>query len=60
MGALNLIEVPEVAEAERLLEQNRSMIQCHVGKEVGFGQSQSPVFQDFADGIDTMKCLLTQ
>jgi hypothetical protein len=39
------------------LSDFKPKIQCIIGKEVDFGQSQSPKLYDFADGIDTMKFL---
>lgn len=34
-------------------------IQCIVGRDIPFGQSQIPGLMDYADGVDTMQFLLT-
>lgn len=39
------------------LADYNSRIQCVVGKEIEFGESQSPKLYDYADGVDTMKFL---
>ena len=40
------------------LEQNKD-VQCIVGTNIPFGQSQVPGLMDYADGVDTMQFLLT-
>lgn len=40
------------------LQQNKD-VQCIVGKDIPFGQSQVPGLMDYADGVDTMQFLLT-
>lgn len=40
------------------IQQRAEKIQCKVGLEIGFGQSQHPALDDFADGIDTYAFLI--
>jgi hypothetical protein len=41
------------------LNKNKQEIQCVVGKGyIPFGNSQSPVITDFADGVNTMEFLV--
>jgi hypothetical protein len=49
-------------DESRLMDELRSNsdIQCIVGKKaIPFGQGQNPAITDFADGVDTMKFLLS-
>ena len=47
------------------LKENKDSLQCivsnndNIDKRVGFGQSQQPELWDYADGVDTMKFLLS-
>lgn len=54
----------ELDELKKLLETYQSKLQCVVGQantpaSVPFGQAQRPQLWDYADGIDTMKFLLS-
>ena len=41
------------------IEENEEKIQCVVGKNyIPFGQAQSPIIDDYADGVDTMQFVL--
>lgn len=40
------------------IQEREEKIQCKVGLEIGFGQSQHPALDDFADGIDTYDFLI--
>ncbi len=40
------------------IQEYEEKIQCKVGLEIGFGQSQHPALDDFADGIDTYDFLI--
>lgn len=51
-------------ELKNVLDQNSEEIQCIVGhptagiqNQIGFGQSQKPGLNDYADGVDVMKFL---
>jgi Acyl-CoA reductase (LuxC) len=46
-------------EIDDYVSQNQGKLQCVVGKgrEVAFGQAQTPTILDYADGIDVMKFL---
>lgn len=48
-------------EVEKYIQQNRSKIQCVVGKDtadaIPYGKAQYPELWDYADGIDTLKFL---
>lgn len=51
-------------ELKNILDQNSEEIQCIVGhptagiqNQIGFGQSQKPGLNDYADGVDVMKFL---
>jgi hypothetical protein len=39
--------------------KNSNDVQCIVGSDIPFGQSQVPGLMDYADGVDTMQFLLT-
>ena len=47
------LEILEIA-----LKNNKD-VQCIVGKDIAFGQVQTPGLMDYADGVDTMQFLLT-
>ena len=38
--------------------KNNNDVQCVVGTDIPFGQSQTPALMDYADGVDTMQFLL--
>lgn len=38
--------------------KNNNDVQCVVGTDISFGQSQTPALMDYADGVDTMQFLL--
>ena len=40
------------------IKEREEKIQCKVGLEIGFGQSQHPALDNFADGIDTYGFLI--
>ncbi|NLA15287.1 MAG: hypothetical protein GX877_01970 [Bacteroidales bacterium] len=58
MGTLHYLEYEEAAVAEHFIKKNRDLIQCVVGKgKTPFGQTQTPLFTDFADGLNTLEWL---
>ena len=59
MGVTRLIRPKNVKQVESWLEQYKNQWQCVVGRNVKFGQTQNPKFDDFADEVDTM-AILTQ
>jgi hypothetical protein len=53
----------DTAELFNLIDENKEDIQCVVGAlgypgELDFGQAQSPLLDDYADGVDTVEFLL--
>ena len=49
-------------EVKQYLNDNKEDLQCIVGNEPGyvpFGYSQQPVISEYADGVDTLKFLVT-
>ena len=57
MGVLRKITVDNEAKLQRILDHNKSNIQCIVGRETAYGMTQRPKISDFADSVDTMKLL---
>lgn len=47
----------DLAALNLTLEANAERIQCVVGQDVAFGQSQRPGLSDYADGIDVLEWL---
>jgi hypothetical protein len=58
LGIVNLILYENEREVEAQLTSLQSQIQCIVGQNIDFGQSQLPFLSDFADGEDSMALLL--
>ncbi|MEM9984528.1 MAG: hypothetical protein AAF804_05470, partial [Bacteroidota bacterium] len=59
MGITRLIRPNSMEQVDIWLEQYKNQWQCVVGRNVKFGQTQSPKFDNFADEVDTM-AILTQ
>lgn len=57
MGIIHYVEVPDETAAANLLMHHRAHLQCVVGRDTPFGQTQTPGLGDFADGVDTMAWL---
>ena len=50
----------EVKTLKEKLEREKENLQCIIGKDfIPFGKAQHPHLWDYADGVDTMKFLLT-
>lgn len=60
MAVIHELELNSLEEAELHCLQHQDQIQCIVGKDVPYGQSQSPDIHDFADGVDTIRWILRQ
>lgn len=65
VSVLNFEYYKSPEEVKQLLAFNLEHIQCIVsqkdilGEEVGFGNSQMPMINDYADGVDTLQFLLS-
>ncbi|RMG66216.1 MAG: hypothetical protein D6722_15325 [Bacteroidetes bacterium] len=57
MGMVYWVQVQGEAEAQVLLSAHQEHIQCVVGRDMPYGQTQMPALADFADGVDTMAWL---
>ncbi len=57
MGMVWFIRSSSQAEALRLIADQKDQVQCQVGIDTAFGQTQRPGLSDFADGVDTLKVL---
>lgn len=57
MSVVRHLRFEDESTLNEWLGEHRSRMQCVVGKEVKFGESQSPKLYDYADGVDTMKFL---
>lgn len=58
VGVLYVHRYQDKASLLAWIAEHEEKIQCKVGLEIGFGQSQHPALDDFADGIDTYDFLL--
>jgi hypothetical protein len=66
IGCLHYSFYDEMSSVERTLDGQRQEIQCVISKSpiagwelVGFGESQHPRLDQYADGVDTMQFLTT-
>ncbi|MDB4089276.1 acyl-CoA reductase [Flavobacteriales bacterium] len=60
LSVLNYHYIENKDQVDSYLEQNKGNIQCVVGTDyVPFGKAQCPSLSDYADGVDTMKFLLS-
>ncbi|MEM7372187.1 MAG: hypothetical protein AAF587_26450 [Bacteroidota bacterium] len=57
MGTIRVVTVQSEEEISDSLKTASSRIQCIIGRDTPFGQSQEPQLDTFADGIDTMAIL---
>lgn len=59
IGVLHLIEYPSETALQTHLSEAKDKIQCIVGhgQPVGFGNSQNPAWDDYADGVNVMELL---
>jgi hypothetical protein len=64
IGCLHYSYYDELSAVEKILDAQRQEIQCVVSKSpisgwehVGFGESQHPRLDQYADGVDTMQFL---
>lgn len=46
-----------LSDVDSWLHEHAEKLQCIVGRNIPFGESQSPKLYDYADGVDTMKFL---
>lgn len=58
VGVLYVHRYTDEASLLSWIREREEKIQCKVGLEIGFGQSQHPALDDFADGIDTYDFLI--
>jgi len=58
VGVLYVHRYSDEASLVAWIAEREEKIQCKVGLEIGFGQSQHPALDDFADGIDTYDFLV--
>lgn len=58
VGVLYLHRYADDASLLTWIQEREEKIQCKVGLEIGFGQSQHPALDDFADGVDTYDFLI--
>ena len=58
VGVLYVHRYADEAALLAWIQEREEKIQCKVGLEIGFGQSQLPALDDFADGIDTYDFLI--
>ena len=58
VGVLYVHRYNDEATLMEWIKEREEKIQCKVGLEIAFGQSQNPALDDFADGIDTYDFLL--
>ncbi len=59
-GTLQVIRYSNAAQVETLLNNVIKKIQCVVGREISFGESQFPPLDAFADGVDVIQALYDQ
>jgi hypothetical protein len=65
VSVLNYRYYDRLSEVEEILEDNKDEIQCVVCKNAflkhsfEFGKAQTPSLKDYADGVDTMKFLIS-
>ena len=60
MGTVRFVQVQNQEEEEAILRSASQKIQCIVGRDTKFGQTQYPPLDAFADGIDTMNILMDE
>lgn len=58
VGVLYVHRYLDEASLLAWIQEREEKIQCKVGLDIGFGQSQHPSLDDFADGIDTYDFLI--
>ena len=58
VGVLYVHRYSDYASLTAWITEREEKIQCKVGLEIDFGQSQHPALDDFADGIDTYEFLV--
>jgi hypothetical protein len=58
IGVLYLFRYTDMDSLHVWMAQREEKIQCKVGMNVDFGQSQKPALDDFADGINTYDFLV--
>lgn len=65
VSVLNYLYYSDIDSVLSSIEINKSLIQCVVSepglieRSIPFGQTQYPSVSDYADGLDTMKFLLS-
>ena len=57
MGILHGVTVQSDKEADQLIEKHANEIQCVVGRDTKFGETQFPGLKDFADNMDIMEVI---
>jgi hypothetical protein len=58
VGVLYVHRYSDEISLHAWIQEREEKIQCKVGLDIGFGQSQHPALDDFADGIDTYDFLI--
>ena len=58
ISQLNYSFYKDAATVQQSLKGNND-VQCVAGKDIPFGQTQTPGLMDYADGVDTIQFLLT-
>ena len=65
ISRINIAHYNSLSEVKQWLEQHREQLQCivsniaEVPNAVPLGKAQYPALNDYADGVDTMKFLLS-
>ena len=57
IACLHVVSYRDEIHLAELIAKAKPHIQCIAGIDTRFGETQSPHFHDFADGVDTMKLL---
>ncbi|MBK9106548.1 MAG: hypothetical protein IPL92_18815 [Saprospiraceae bacterium] len=64
IGCLHYSYYDDLADVAAILEERREEIQCVISQNpitgweyIGFGESQQPRLEQYADGVDTMQFL---
>jgi hypothetical protein len=58
VGVLYVHRYENESSLEKWVLEREDKIQCKVGLNIDFGQSQQPALDDFADGINTYDFLV--
>lgn len=58
VGVLYIHRYADKASLNNWIDSREEKIQCKVGMDINFGQSQNPSLDDFADGVNTYEFLI--